>query len=121
MFTQYDVNETMQILGQAKPSDTITALNDINNVFNAYNEAPRGIAFDLALDMFNLGIIYGKKAERAKRKHTKVKPICKFKVNIKNTTTQHRQFELLELTNAAAKLDKRCLTILTLMAKQLGV
>lgn len=66
--TVYEANETMKLLGHQCPADMITS--EIVEQMNEITEARKyTTTFETALDMFLLGYIHGKRAERAKRAH----------------------------------------------------
>lgn len=60
----YVGNDTMKVLGAQIVGDYIT--EDFRNVVRAHGNNEE--VFDIGLDFFALGIIYGKKLERAKRR-----------------------------------------------------
>lgn len=64
----YNSNATMRIIGMQNTENTQIASKDIQNVLNAYKGNKESFG-SMALDLFHLGMIYGKKAERAKRQH----------------------------------------------------
>lgn len=74
MKTIYDENETMQLLGRQKICGYICkdgiASTDFANVLNAERKHSSDF-ISVAADFFSLGLIYGKRAERAKRKNRK--------------------------------------------------
>lgn len=77
----YSANETARIIGMQKILDTVgggaTAAADIDAIIDAHRAAGRNLAnLQLALDLFALGLIYGKKIERARRNGGKVQTIA---------------------------------------------
>ena len=68
----YDTNETMKMLGQQSAAEIIgtggIAAGDFQNVIAAHLINGRTNYFEVGMDAFMLGYIYGKRAERAKRK-----------------------------------------------------
>lgn len=73
--TYYDKNETTKLLGFQSPLNLVgvdgIARNDFKNVIDVHKMNCTNNYFDVALDGFMLGYIYGKRAERAKRKEVK--------------------------------------------------
>ncbi|MCC8127608.1 MAG: hypothetical protein LIO92_09450 [Clostridiales bacterium] len=69
MFNQksrYDVNSTMRIIGyQPFGCGAEDAL--LNDVLDAHSQVDSD-SFELGMDMFALGVIFGKRLERARRK-----------------------------------------------------
>ena len=68
MKTVYDQNETMRLLGYQYPGDVmdkkvVSAMQDIAKA------RPYEATKTIAIDYFMLGYIYGKRAERSRRKH----------------------------------------------------
>jgi len=68
MKTVYDQNETMKMLGyqyldKMLSDDAYHAMQDIAKA------RPKEASKDMAYDCFLLGYIYGKRAERSRRKH----------------------------------------------------
>lgn len=66
----YDANETMKLLGK---QFYYQILNDerkdaFNDMMNAHRTEGRIHYFDLAMDAFMLGYIYGKRVERARKR-----------------------------------------------------
>jgi hypothetical protein len=63
----YEVNDTMQLLGHQRPAEIITeeARKQMGEITAARKYTT---TFVTAMDMFTLGYIYGKRAERARRK-----------------------------------------------------
>ena len=64
----YNSSATMRIIGLQNTEQLAPAAADIQNVLKAYS-TNGGSAECMALDLFYLGMIYGKKVERAKRQH----------------------------------------------------
>lgn len=67
----YDANKTMKMLGcniYAPIFRNGVAADDFNDVLNAHVNEGSMHYFDIAMDAFMLGYIYGKRAERARRK-----------------------------------------------------
>lgn len=68
----YRANETMKLLGKQCLYPLVTgngiAKIDFDNVIKAHKEQPRCTMLDIGVDMFALGYIYGKRAERARRR-----------------------------------------------------
>lgn len=75
----YTENETMELLG--KQTLYLTAVEggvartDFRNVLDAHRAQPKVDVYDVGMDFFMLGLIYGKKMERAHRNRTEVEPI----------------------------------------------
>lgn len=71
----YNANETMKLLGHQHACGLLTgdgiAKDDFNNVIEAHRKQPRCTMFDIGIDMFMLGYIYGKRAVRSKTKERK--------------------------------------------------
>lgn len=63
----YELNATMRLLGHQRPGEIITeeARKQMDEIAKARKFT---ITFVTAMDMFTLGYIYGKRAERAKKK-----------------------------------------------------
>ncbi|MBR5129218.1 MAG: hypothetical protein IKU67_04095 [Firmicutes bacterium] len=63
----YTMNDTMKMLGKQCPLSTIgtRGFMEIRNILEA---RPHTATLDTAIDIFALGFIYGKRAERSKRK-----------------------------------------------------
>ena len=74
MKNRYSTNETMKLLGKQYHSTTIDTeiYSKIKDIMHAHNFNDTLInAFDLGMmgpDIFMLGYIYGKRAERAKKR-----------------------------------------------------
>lgn len=72
MKTIYDYNETMKIIGRQMLSEYVCkdgiASTDFDEVLSAERANCRPL-FGIALDFFALGFIYGKRAERARKKN----------------------------------------------------
>ena len=72
MKTIYDYNSTMKILGYSEVAGIIApggvASDSFRDVCSAHRAAKKNNIFDNGFDFFALGYIYGKRAERAKRK-----------------------------------------------------
>lgn len=71
----YNANETMKMLGKQYPLGLLgkggIAAEDFGNVLDAHEKKGMYSLFDLGMDAFMLGFIYGKRAERQKRKESK--------------------------------------------------
>ena len=68
----YSRNATMEMLGKQSFSLEGSLLEDYLNVRNAHKDfIPYPDIYDLAFDMLSLGIIYGKREERKKKKGEK--------------------------------------------------
>ena len=73
----YEMNETMQMLGAQEVARILgdkEQFKALSNVINAHvmnTGASTNDVFGIAFDAFSLGLIYGKKAERARRKTKK--------------------------------------------------
>ena len=72
----YKENETMRIIGRHTVADEYLsvggiAAEDFCNVLNAHKANWNGSLFEIGMDAFTLGYIYGKRAERARRKQDK--------------------------------------------------
>ena len=65
----YNSNATMRIIGMQNTENIQIASKDFQNVLNAYKGNKEESFESMALDLFHLGMIYGKKVERAKRQH----------------------------------------------------
>ena len=69
----YNENETMKLIGHQCTYGLIIgdgiAKNDFENVIEAHKKQPKCTLFDIGIDMFMLGYIYGKRAERKGRKN----------------------------------------------------
>lgn len=65
----YDRNDTMKLLGKQETYFFLGLDTEPGQQFNEIKEAHRyDFNYNLALDAFSLGIIWGKRTERAKRK-----------------------------------------------------
>lgn len=66
----YDANKTMKLLGQQFYYQIIKdeRKDAFNDMMNAHRSEGHIHYFDLAMDAFMLGYIYGKRADRARRK-----------------------------------------------------
>ena len=69
----YDANKTMKMLGNTRPLEIIgkgqVAEDDFKNLMSAYRDVKAyPNYFEVAIDAFMLGYIYGKRAERTRRK-----------------------------------------------------
>lgn len=79
--TIYDTNETMRILGQQSSCKYIgggaIGYNDFKAVIEAHRAADsrNNDIFSIGIDFFMLGLIYGKKAERAEKQRKELKPL----------------------------------------------
>ena len=69
----YDANKTMRMLGNARPLEIVgkgqVAEDDFKNLISAFRDVkcyPN--YYEVGIDAFMLGYIYGKRAERARRK-----------------------------------------------------
>lgn len=63
----YDRNRTMKLIGKQYPTKILgpDSFKDIDQILNA---RPYSCTIDTALDIFMLGYMYGKRAERLRRK-----------------------------------------------------
>ena len=70
--TYYDTNETTKLLGYQCPLKFVgvdgIARTDFDNVISAHKMNRTNNYFEVVLDGFMLGYIYGKREERAKKK-----------------------------------------------------
>lgn len=68
----YDANETMKMLGKQYPCKLLCeggiAAEDFENMLDAYRKEETYTRFEIAMNAFMLGYIYGKRAERERRK-----------------------------------------------------
>lgn len=69
----YNENETMRILGRNTVAHEYLstggiAEEDFYNLLNAHKANWNGSLFEIGMNAFTLGYIYGKRAERARRK-----------------------------------------------------
>lgn len=76
----YSANKTARIIGKQTVLDLVgrdaTAAADIDAIIDAHRAAGHSLEnLQLAFDLFALGLIYGKKIERARRNGGKVQPI----------------------------------------------
>ena len=77
----YEANETMRILGKQQIAEYIgddaAACEDFVAVMDAHSLAPAkgNDLFSVGIDFFMLGMIYGRRAERAKRQGKELKPL----------------------------------------------
>ncbi len=75
----YEANKTMTILGNQYPQNIIgaegVAREDFMNVIKAYAEKGTSDIYNLAIDSFMLGYLYGKRLERHKGNLAEVKPL----------------------------------------------
>lgn len=66
----YDMNETMKLIGQQNGVELIAqggiAAEDFHNVVTVHIQNGSNI-YDVSIDAFVLGYIYGKRAERKKK------------------------------------------------------
>lgn len=76
--TLYNSNPTMQVLGEIIPDwlEDPEVWRDITSVLNAHRDKARRknrgpFIKDIAIDVFNLGVIYGKREERKRRRRSK--------------------------------------------------
>lgn len=77
----YSANETAKIIGRQRILDFAghdgVAAPDIGALIDAYHATGGSVGdMRIAFDFFSLGVIYGKKIERARRHGGKVKPIA---------------------------------------------
>lgn len=89
----YSANKTARIIGKQTVLDFVgrdaAAAADIDAIIDAHRAAGHSLAnLQLALDLFALGLIYGKKIERARRNGGKVQPIAAPQVGGGTTLTQ---------------------------------
>lgn len=114
----YSANETARIIGKQTILDIVgggaIAVTDINAIIDAHRAAGHSLAnVQLALDLFALGLIYGKKIERARRNGGKVQPIATPQVgghNLNADTTRARSkaaFIAIYARSAASAANKR--------------
>lgn len=79
MASIYESNQTMTILGYQYPQNIIgdggIAREDFINVIKAHAEKGTNDIYDLAIDFFMLGYLYGKRVERHKGNLAEVKPL----------------------------------------------
>lgn len=69
MITCYDKNSTMQLLGKQYAVDSFWCNDKVRKEIQEISEArPYSFTLDAASDIFMLGYIHGKRAERARRK-----------------------------------------------------
>lgn len=72
----YDVNETMKVLGHQCPTDLLcgdgVAGKDFKNMLDAYRKNGIYSLYEVSVDAFMLGCIYGKRAERSKKKRQSI-------------------------------------------------
>lgn len=77
----YDTNETMHIIGKQHPLLFIgpgtAAGKDFRAALDTYKQQEEIDLFNMALDFFMLGVIYGKKADRATRNRKEMQPLNK--------------------------------------------
>lgn len=67
----YSANSTMKMIGEQRSSLLCKggiALDDFKNVINAHRANKTNNYFEIGADAFFLGYIYGKRAERSKKK-----------------------------------------------------
>lgn len=70
MNTCYDENATMRLLGKQKMGEAYWANEDVRNAIKEISEGrPFSFTLDAAADIFTLGYIFGKRAERARRRN----------------------------------------------------
>jgi len=72
----YDANKTMKMLGNSCPLAIVgkgqVTEDDFKNLISAHRDAKAyPNYFEVSIDAFMLGFIYGKRAERARRKYEK--------------------------------------------------
>lgn len=69
----YKANETMRIIGNQSICEYIDegrpAHDDFRAVLEAHRQAESNNLFSVGMDFFMLGVMYGKKAERANKQH----------------------------------------------------
>lgn len=69
----YNANETMKMLGKQYPLGLLCkggiAAEDFGNVLDAHMRNGTYSMFEIGIDIFMLGYIYGKRAERKKKKN----------------------------------------------------
>lgn len=66
---RYEMNETMRLLGNQYPIDVFWGNDEVRKGIEEIAEArPRSFDYDSAADIFMLGYIYGKRAERKRKK-----------------------------------------------------
>ncbi len=75
----YEANKTMTILGYQYPQNIIgvesVAREDFSNLIKAHAENKTSNIYELAMDSFMLGYLYGKRVERHKGNLAEVKPL----------------------------------------------
>lgn len=90
----YDTNETMNIIGKQFVCNYVAsgaiANNDFNNIAIAHRMGGTRDIYSIGADFFSLGLIYGKRLERAKRAHQEAHPL---------TTTQDTRFYIEKIIN----------------------
>ena len=69
----YDTNKTMKMIGNSRPLAIVgngqIAEDDFKNLMSAYSDVKAyPNLYEVGIDAFMLGYIYGKRAERARRK-----------------------------------------------------
>ena len=68
----YEMNETMKMLGYQCPTELLwgdgIAAKDFNNVLDAHSRKGTSSLLEVGINIFMLGYIYGKRAERSKKK-----------------------------------------------------
>lgn len=71
----YKMNKTMELLGNQKVLSLISndgvAAEDFKNLIDAHRKNKTNSIFDIGLDAFMLGYIYGKRVERNRKKIAK--------------------------------------------------
>ena len=68
----YDANETMKMIGYQCPVSLLcgggVAARDFKNILDAHEKKDTYSFLKVGIDVFMLGYIYGKRAERSKQK-----------------------------------------------------
>ena len=74
-----NTNEIMRILGQQQIcgllNDDFDAVLDAHKVYNGISIESIGALFDIAIDFYSLGVVTGKRLERAEKSHREYTPI----------------------------------------------
>lgn len=69
----YEINKTMEMLGHQYVFSLISkdgvAHEDFHNILDAYEKKGNHSLYEVGVDAFMLGYIYGKRAERARRRN----------------------------------------------------
>lgn len=72
MMYLYNANETMKLLGKQSMSYVLNRYPEVKEQITEIARArPYSFTIEASWDLFMLGYIYGKRAERARRKGTK--------------------------------------------------